>query len=303
VIAGLALGWALASEYSAGLVIVGLVACLVGTQWRRLVSIGLGALPPLSLIPAYSWACLGTPFKLPYSYQASFPEMREGLYAIKWPDAETAFNLLFSTERGLFFWSPFLLLAWVGCYPLARLSRRWFVLCYIVPVLHIVVISGRVWDWPAGPTLGPRLLTPIIPLLALPCALAVRRFPKTGITLAAYSIALITLATLTDACPPYDIGNPLTNLHIPLFLQGKFSPNLGMVLGLPPYASVALYYAILIGGIWWLWRSLPPVPGPGAGKQPVEADVRRLTSPKGASGSSGEDDPRHLGCARAGTAA
>ena len=53
-------------------------------------------MPPLLLIPAYSWACLGTPFALPYSYEASFTAMKEGLYAIKWPDAETAFRLLFS---------------------------------------------------------------------------------------------------------------------------------------------------------------------------------------------------------------
>ena len=256
IIAGLAIGLALASEYSSGLVVVGVVACLVGAQWNRLAAIGVGALPPLSLVPAYSWACLGTPLKLPYSYQASFPDMMEGVYAIKWPDLETLLNLLFSTERGLFFWSPFLLLAWVGCFLMRGLPRRWFVLCYVIPVMHILIISGRVWDWPAGPTLGPRLLTPIIPLLALPCALAVKRFPKTGIALASYSIALITLATLTNACPPYSIGNPLTQSHIPLLMQGKFSPNLGMVLGLPPFASVAVYYAILIGGGWCLWRRL-----------------------------------------------
>jgi hypothetical protein len=98
----------------------------------------------------------------------------------------------------------------------------------------------------------------MFPLLALPCAFGVQKFPKLGIGLAAYSIAITTLATLTDACPSGSIYNPLLQLHIPLFLKGEFSPNLGMALGLPPYASVALFYVILIGGIWWLWRSLPP---------------------------------------------
>jgi hypothetical protein len=32
-----------------------------------------------------------------------------------------------------------------------------------------------------------------------------------------------------------------------------------MVLGLSPYASVALYYLILIAGAVWLWRRLPAV--------------------------------------------
>ncbi|WCJ60617.1 hypothetical protein NXS98_05665 [Fontisphaera persica] len=254
---GFVLGWALASEYTAGLIVVGMIAVLLWGQWWRLWPVGLGALPPLLLIPAYSWACLGTPFALPYSYQASFPVMKEGLYAIKWPDAETGFNLLFSAARGLFFWSPFLLLSLVGCFRLFRQDLREMLLYYFLPVLQVVVISGRVWDWPAGPTLGPRYLAPMLPLLALPCAYGLLRFPKLGTVLVVYSIALTVLATATDACPANKINNPLTHLHIPLFLKGQFSYSIGEhVLGLPPYVSFAVYAAFLAGGLWWLWRRL-----------------------------------------------
>lgn len=299
-LAGFACGWALASEYSSGLVVVGLFlwmlsmmrnpspsiqvgrsvlsppgvgrgpsADAVGTprptfaqrvsaEWRKAIPFCLAAIPPLLLIPAYSWACFGDPFTLTYSYQASFPAMKEGLYAIKWPDAETAFHLLFSPARGLLFWTPFFLMAGLGYWQLIQKSRGLFWLTYAVPLLQIVVISGRTWDWPAGPAWGPRLLSPMIPLLALPCAFGVQKLPKLGFPLAVYSILVTTLATLTDACPSFNQHpNPLFDLNIPLFLKGEFSPNLGMVLGLPPYASVALFYAILIGGVWWLWRRLP----------------------------------------------
>jgi hypothetical protein len=261
-VAGFVCGWALASEYSAGLVVVGLLVWLVLSSWRRAIPFCLAALPPLLLIPAYSWACFGDPFTLPYSHQASFPAMQEGLYAIKWPDLPTACALLFSPARGLFFWTPFLVMAGFGYWSLFERAPRMFWLTYLVPLLHLIVISGRTWDWPAGPTLGPRLLAPMLPLLALPCALGVQRFPKIGLVLAVFSIAMTTLATLTDACPSSSIYNPLTELHIPLFLKGQFSPNLGMVLGLPPYTSVALYYVILVGGFWWLWRKLPPQESP-----------------------------------------
>jgi hypothetical protein len=103
-------------------------------------------------------------------------------------------------------------------------------------------------------------LAPILPLLALPCALGIQRFPRWGAALACYSVGITALATLTNACPGYEVFNPLTELHIPMLLRGDCSPNLGMVLGLPPYASVALFYAILIGGFWWLWRMLPAEP-------------------------------------------
>jgi len=253
---GFVCGWALASEYTAGLIVVGIFVLVLLSGWRGALVFSLAAIPPLLMIPAYNWACLGTPFALPYSYQASFPEMKSGLYAIGWPDATTAYRLLFGPTRGLFFWSPFLLMAFVGYPILFKRSQPLFWLCYAVPVLQIAVISGRVWDWQAGPTLGPRYLAPILPLLALPCALGAQRFPKIAIALAVYSIGITTMATLTDACPPGNIHNPLLEMHLPMFIKGDFSPNLGMVLGLPPFASVAVYYAILIGGVWWLWRRL-----------------------------------------------
>ena len=256
-LAGFACGWALASEYSAGLVVVGLALWVSASGWRRLIPFSLAAIPPLLLIPAYSWACFGDPFTLPYSHQASFPAMSEGVYAIKWPDAETAFRLLFSPARGLFFWSPFILMAGFGYWQLITKSTGLFWLTYAIPVLHLAVISGRVWDWPAGPAWGPRLLSPMLPLLALPCAYGVSRFPWLGLPLAVYSILVTSVATLTDACPSYDVHlNPLLELNVPAFWKGELSPNLGMLLGIPAHLSAVFYYAVLIVGGTWLWRRL-----------------------------------------------
>lgn len=292
-LAGLCLGLALASEYTAGIVVVALVAYVVVREWREnrgeksevrsqksegmqgsagatpyrkrsrlsplvprpLLWFLLAAIPPLLLIPAYSWATIGNPFQLPYSYQASFPQMSEGLYAIKWPDLENLGRLLIGPTRGLVFWTPFLVMAGFGWWWLAEERPRWLWLTYAVPLVHALVISGRTWDWQAGYTLSARYMAPILPLLALPCAIGTQRWPKLGGALAIISIAMMTLATITDACPDYSIYNPLTELHIPKFLKGEFSYTLGTeVFGLPPWASVAVYYALLIGGLAWLWR-------------------------------------------------
>jgi hypothetical protein len=255
-VAGFACGWALASEYTAGIVLIGLFLRLVSDGWRRAIPFCLAAMPPLLLIPLYSWLCFGNPFVLPYSLNNSFPEMRHGLYAIKWPDVETAYNLLFSPTRGLFFWTPFLAMAAVGYWKLIETNRRLFWLTYAVPLLQIMVISGRTWDWPAGPTLGPRYLAPILPLLALPCALGVARLPRIGMLFGLYSILITTVATLTNASPPASYFNPLTQLHLSLLWKGELVPNLGLVLGLRPWAAVALFCATPAGGIAWLWRRL-----------------------------------------------
>lgn len=114
------------------------------------------------------------------------------------------------------------------------------------------------------PTLGPRYPAPILPLLALPCALGVQRFPRLVVALAGYSMLITTLAALANASPPFPgHPNPLFDLRIPMLFKGQLAPNLGTVCGLSSWLSVVVYYAILCGGIWWLWHRLPPEPAPG----------------------------------------
>jgi hypothetical protein len=253
-LAGAALGLALASEYTAGLVVLGLFAYVAARQPRGLPVMIAAAVPALSLIPAYNWAVTGNVLVLPYTHQASFPAMREGVYAIKWPNLETMGKLMFSMNRGLFFWSPFLLLVVPGWYMLNNTDRWRLWLCLLLPVVNTLIISGRSWDWEAGFGVGPRYLCPLLPLMALPCATAMRRFPRMGCGLAFLSIGIMTVATLTDALPAPTVENPLLDLHVSMLMQGKISPNLGQLLGLSPYASMAVFYLILTAGIWWLWR-------------------------------------------------
>jgi hypothetical protein len=257
IVAGFASGLALASEYSAGIVVCGLllqVAYKKDFGWGFFV---LGAALPLLLIPLYSYACFGDPFTLPYSHESTFFEMKQGLFAIKYPDVETAIRLLFSPSRGLLFWTPFFGLAIIGYWEMLKTSPRSLWLAYTIPLLQIAIISGRTWDWKAGATIGPRYLAPIIPLLALPCALGLRRFPKCGVLLSLYSVGITSLITLTDACAPYSVDNPVTEMLVPNLKAGKFSPNLGSLIGLSPYGSLAVFYIILTIGFWWLWRHFP----------------------------------------------
>lgn len=276
-LAGFCLGWILASEFTAGLMVLGIGFLVIVEAKRRNMPkdscteppqprspgegieqklgrwsrkfhhafchagrwLVLGALPALATIPVYSWLCLGDPFVLPYSHQASFPEMEQGLYAIHWPDLENGLRLLFGPTRGLFFWSPFLLMAVLGYAKLRRIHPSLFWACWILPVLQVVVISGRVWDWPAGWTIGPRYLSPILPFLALPAALAMRRFPAAGLITIAASFCLTGLGTIVDGTPTYQYEVPWFELHLPKLSRGDLVDNLGHLMGLTGLWSLA----------------------------------------------------------------
>jgi L-lactate permease len=99
-----------------------------------------------------------------------------------------------------------------------------FYLVLVVPLIQVLVMSGYVWDWPAGWVLGPRYLAPMLPMIALPAAIATRRYPFAGAYLAWLSVILTGLATLVDATPPAepDVSNPLLEMYLPAVSEGKF---------------------------------------------------------------------------------
>ena len=255
-VTGVCCGVALASEYSSGIVVVAILGWLAISDCKRIFSLALGAIPALMLIPAYHWICFGTPFTVAYLHEAVFTQMHEGFFGINFPPkAEAAYSLLFSSRVGLFSCSPVLLLSFVGYCQLYAISRAMFWIAYLVPFMQVVAISG--YFLPEGGMMyGPRFLAPILVILSVPTALGIARFPRLGYLLASASIVITVLVTVVDIAPvPRDW--PLVEFYLASFIQGRFSPNLGTVLGLERWASLAPLLLFMSVGIWLVWRLLP----------------------------------------------
>lgn len=79
------------------------------------------------------------------------------------------FNILFSTDRGLFFWAPVLLLSLIGLVLLRRHLKEWSIPIYVfLPVWLWLMASWESWQF--GESYGHRAFIDIFPLLALALA-------------------------------------------------------------------------------------------------------------------------------------
>lgn len=136
-------------------------------------------------------------------------------------------------------------------------------LTYLLPIVQVIVISGY-YDIPAGGTLGPRYLAPVLPFLVLPAALGLLRFPRCGSVLAVLSVVLTGGATLIDVRLPVGTENRLFSYYAEEFWAGHFTHNLGQVLGLNGHWSLLPLFAVIVPSFCWLWRNLDAEKAPKA---------------------------------------
>lgn len=244
--AGFAAGFAASSEYAAMIpaAAIGLYA-VVRYGWRPAVLYSLGMVPPLLVIPLYGWLVFGTPFTLGYAHEFNFPlVVREGVLGLTFPPrAERLFLLLFRPGKGLFFWSPYLLLSVPGYVWLARKNRQLFWLLLGVPVTFVFLMAmHRASD--GGGAMGPRHLSSIIPFIAIAAAAGFSRARRLSVLLGIVSVSQISLMAV------YGIelsGSPESSRAI----------SFGSLLGLSPRLSLDLLFFVLIMAISLLYLALP----------------------------------------------
>jgi hypothetical protein len=74
-------------------------------------------------------------------------------------------EVLFSTQKGLFFWSPVLLVSVIGLAPMLKSARPLALATFVIVPMTVYVIAS--WDdWQFGGSYGHRAFTDLLPLLA-----------------------------------------------------------------------------------------------------------------------------------------
>jgi hypothetical protein len=232
-LAGLAMGYAFSSEYPTFFAAIVLSLFLLSRKdslnplgvLRRggaYVAGGLVGIVPLLLYNHYafhSWTHLA------YS---DVPRQQKGFFGIGAPSLRVLSTLLLDS-RGLLTLSPVLLMGAIGTVLLYRRGRRAEALTIGGICLCFLGYNSGYYLPFGGGSVGPRFLDTMLPFLAFPIALALKRFPGPTIALAAISITTMTIATVTHPLVGYE-NETVTWMRF--LSKGFFQPTLASAYGL-----------------------------------------------------------------------
>jgi hypothetical protein len=272
-LAGFALGAAVLFEYPACLIgaLIGIYA--VARLPRRLLPyVVAGAVPPLLGLLSYNYAAYHNPLTTGYgdSAVAFWRTLHaNGGTASTWSFRPKAIiGLSLSLYRGLFFLSPWLLLAFPGYLLWARRGGRDWLLFLAIPIVFFAE-SSMYSGWDGGATVGSRYLIPMLPFLALPVIFVLDRVSSSIARFAIYAaiaiaIAAVWIETLGGTSVYYPlpgIDNPLFTYSLPGLAHGDLPNNLGRVVLSPLFGDNAMvtllpFFGLLAGLSLAVWGPL-----------------------------------------------
>lgn len=256
-VAGLALGGAVAIEYQAVLAGSAIGIWLLvrvwptAERWRAIAAFAIGGIVALIPVMIYDLVAFGTVFRIGYSGVVGYAGMQRGLFGLGVPRPEILWEITFGVHKGLFWVAPALVMALPGLMLLARrapgLARSGIAVAGIV-----LLVNAAYYYWDGGNATGPRHAMPAIGALAIGLApfwasLRTRRARLIAGAVMALSIALNAVIAAAQILSPPQFLFPIWSVVIrDGFLAGDMRTLPSEWLGWSPWAGFALYAALAI---------------------------------------------------------
>jgi hypothetical protein len=231
--AGLALGWAVVIEYPALLTAAAVAVYALATirPWRRLMWLAAGMAVAAAVVFAYHALAFGGPLQLPYGFSVQQPRHRGVFMGLVAPSLRVLRYLLVDEYRGLFYGSPWLLLALPGAWLLIRERRvrPEALVCTAVALLYLA-LNVSLTDWHGGWGMGPRHLVGVLPFLAVLAAGTAATRSRRAVAIAgggaaALSIFLMLVGTSVKPEVPRVEEHPWSAFLLPAFFEGQLAQN------------------------------------------------------------------------------
>lgn len=199
--------------------LVPLFLLMRGEQRARRAALFLAATFPFALfMMGYHWYAFGSPFTTAISStNIEFITPGAPLGVLHTPTFAALWGLLGSKYRGLFFLSPFLLLAVAGLW---KMRDRPFIVGSAVTIAVFLAFFSAFNGWHGGYTYGPRYILPLVPLIAVGLFAVEKKIPRLiVVVLLAWSFPVNMLATAVDPQVPEVIEDPVFDYIVPTFVN------------------------------------------------------------------------------------
>jgi hypothetical protein len=238
--AGLLAGYAITTEFPSAIsaAILGVYALTRSGPFRRALAYGAGAIVGILPLLLFNQWAFGSPTHLAYANTVGFGPV--GAFYLRAPSFRPAMELLFSSV-GLLRLTPVVALGAVGTFLLYRRgSRPEALLIAGIAVAYFIFNSSYTFPL-GGASPGPRYLTPILPFLAVPLAVAYRNLPVTTLGLAVASVVEIVAVTITRPLSSSFYGNWFER-----FASGDFSQTAIGLAGGPSRYGIYLFLVMAV---------------------------------------------------------
>ncbi len=221
---GLLLGLSVVSEYPSA-ILAGIIALYALPVLRKHILIaGLIAAIPLLGLLLYNYACFGQWLTLGYSgVEQVFPRMAQGVYGVTWPTLSALYGLTFSPYRGLFVFSPFLVLGLFGLAYMAqqRRFRRECAVFALSAVALLFFIASYAY-WHGGGCIGPRHMVPVMPYLAAAAVFTIAKAGRLSFFVVLASACMILAMLIVGHTLSSQAPDPIFTL-LRKFIHGRVS--------------------------------------------------------------------------------
>lgn len=232
-VAGLLMGYAGSSEYPMFFAAVVLGLYLISRRdslspmglFSRAGPYVLGGLIGIVPLALYNHYAFHSWTHLAYS---NIPRQQQGFFGIGLPSPRVLATLLLDS-RGLLTISPVLIMGAIGTWILHKRGKRAEALAIAgICVFYLGYNSGYYLPFGGG-FMGPRFLMTLLPFIALPIGIALKRYPGPTIALAGVSLTTTIIATVTHPLIGYETEAVTWMRYV---REGLFQPTIASAYGL-----------------------------------------------------------------------
>lgn len=258
---GLCLALAIAIEYPNVLLCLPIgifFLARVRKQPLQLLWMVCGALPIALVLGVYHKAAFGSPFATGYSFLAnSFSAVHaQGVMGISTPTLAHAYLSFLSPAKGLYYYSPFLLLAIPGLYLVREKGAEGWTSIALV-VLSALIVCSMVYP-NGGWTVSQRHLTPSVPFMILPLALVLERWKAMRPMFAVLAVIAVVVTYISTAIWPHymeELTNPFFDLGLPMLEGGWIPPSMWNAVRVP---TVLFVLVVVVASVVLFVRAALP---------------------------------------------